>query len=365
MTTSYTTRIDALHRIDADAVILVPGANLKYFTGLDFHLSERPILGVFTADGLTFVVPQLEVQTLVKRPDLNARAITWRDEEGYMGAFARLIDELGLRGARIGVDGMTMRVTELLNLQQIDPSLRVTPIERDLIAIRAIKSADEIALLRTAVQRSEAALSALLNEVQIGWTERQIARRLSDLLIAHGCEALSFGTLVQTGANSDNPHGATTDRVLGENDFLLIDFGGSVDGYMADITRTFCLGTPTDQMQHMFDTVLRANEAAKAIVKPGIEMQAVDDAARSVIDAAGLGEYFTHRTGHGLGTDTHEPIPQIARGVTDTLQAGMVFTIEPGVYIPGVGGVRIEDNVAVTSDGIDVLTSFPRTLSGR
>ncbi len=193
-------------------------------------------------------------------------------------------------------------------------------------------------------------------------TEQQIAARLEALMSAGGADGLAFGTLVQTGANSDNPHGHTTDRALNSNEFLLIDYGCKVDGYPADITRTFCLGTPTAEMQRMYDVVLRANEAGKAAAGPGVPMQVVDKAARDVIEAAGYGEYFTHRTGHGLGLDTHEPIPQIAAGVTDLLEPGMVFTVEPGVYIPGVGGVRVEDDLLITDAGAEVLTSFPRKL---
>jgi Xaa-Pro dipeptidase len=136
-----------------------------------------------------------------------------------------------------------------------------------------------------------------------------------------------------------------------------------VDGYPADITRTFCLGAPDAEMQRVYDTVLAANEAARAAVQPGVPMGSVDQAARDVITAAGYGAYFIHRTGHGLGLDVHEAIPQIAAGVTDVLEPGMVFTIEPGIYLPGWGGVRIEDNVVVTTAGCDVLTQFPRRLT--
>jgi Xaa-Pro dipeptidase len=155
-----------------------------------------------------------------------------------------------------------------------------------------------------------------------------------------------------------------TDRPLGADEFLLIDYGGLIADYPADITRTFCFGQPTAQMQRMFEVVLAANRAAVAATKPGVPMGDIDKAARDVIEAAGYGEYFIHRTGHGLGLDVHEPIPQIASGVTDLLEPGMCFTIEPGVYVPGVGGVRTEDNVVVTEAGVDVLTSFPRTMTG-
>lgn len=361
---NYAERQDKLRRITGvDAVLIVPGANMRYFTGLNFHLSERPIIAFVTPDGaLSFIVPQLEVPQLNARPDLEARAFAWTDTDGYLGAFRQAVDELRLRGKTLGVDGMTMRVTEWLAFLDVDSSLRVKPVERDIIKIRAIKTPDEIELMRRANRLSEAALDKLLAWVQPGMTERQIAARLSDELTAQGCSSLSFESLVQTGPNSALPHGSTTDRVLQRDDLLLIDYGGTVEGYSADITRTFCLGTPTAEMRKLYDVVLAANEAAKAVVKPGVAMSAVDKAARDVIEAAGYGEYFIHRTGHGLGLDVHEPIPQIAAGVEDVLEPGMAFTVEPGVYIPGLGGVRIEDNVVVTADGVDVLTIYPRQL---
>lgn len=363
MEQDYRSRIESLQALGgADAVLIVPGSNMKYFTGLDYFLSERPIIALVTAEGISFIVPRLEVPSLVKRPDLEARVFAWSDEDGYTGAFAQALGDLNLRGKTLGIDGMTMRVSEWLAFQQIDPTLQVKPLESELINIRAIKQPDEVAAMRRAIAISEQALADLLLEVEPGMTERQIAARLEALMSAGGAQGLAFDTLVQTGANSDNPHGHTTDRALQANEFLLIDYGCKIDGYPADITRTFCLGLPNDEMQRMYDVVLRANEAGKAAARPGVPMEAVDKAARAVITEAGYGAYFTHRTGHGLGLDTHEPIPQIATGVTDPLLPGMVFTVEPGVYVPGVGGVRVEDNVLVTETGIDVLTSFPRQL---
>ena len=348
----------------ADVVAIVPGANMVYFTGLHFHLSERPIIALFTADGdLSLIIPELEVPKLHERPDLEARAFTWRDEDGYTGAFEAALRDLGLRGGTLGVDGMTMRVSEWLVFQSLDPTLGVRPVEQELVRIRARKMPDEVELMRQAVKLSEAALDKLLAWVQPGMTERQIAARLNEELIAQGSHANAFEPLVQTGPNSALPHGTLTDRALQADEFLLIDYGGSVGGYPADITRTFCLGTPTAEMQTIYDTVLRANEAARAAAKPGVTMSAVDKAARDVIEAAGYGANFIHRTGHGLGLDTHEPIPQIAAGVQDVLEPGMAFTIEPGIYVPGLGGVRIEENVVVTDDGLDVLTSYPRQLT--
>lgn len=344
-----------------DAVALVPGSNMVYFTGLHFHLSERPVLALFTPDGqASFIIPQLELPKLHQRPDLNARAFPWSDSEGYSGAFRAAVEALGLRGGRLGVDGLTMRVSEWLEFQRIDPTMGVVAVERQIISILAHKSAEEVEAMRRAAQISEAALRTVIAQVEPGMTERQIAERLTQALLAEGSQGAAFEPLVQSGPNSALPHGMLTDRALGADEFLLIDYGGRHADYPADITRTFCLGTPSAEMQRIYDTVLAANEAAIRAAGPGVAMGAVDRAARQVIAAAGYGEYFIHRTGHGLGIAGHEIIPQIAEGVTDLLEPGMAFTVEPGIYIPGLGGVRIEDDVVVTESGVDVLTSYPK-----
>jgi Xaa-Pro dipeptidase len=364
-TINYAARQAQLRAIPgADAIAIVPGTNMRYFTGLEFHLSERPTVVLFTPDGRTgIILPLLEVPRVEPRTDLNAQLFVWNDVDGYAGAFKEAVNGLGLDGKRLGVDGLTMRVTEWLAFQAVDNSLQVKAVEKELVAIRAIKSPEEVALMREAIRISEEALDNIMDAVRPGMSERDIADQLLGELKRLGCDGLAFNPLVQTGPNSALPHGELTDRTLGENDFLLIDYGGSVNGYPADITRTFCLGTPTAEMQKIYDTVLAANTAAKKAAGPGVPMGDVDKAARDVITEAGYGDYFIHRTGHGLGLDTHEPVPQIAAGVEDLLAPGMVFTIEPGIYIPGLGGVRIEDNVVITESGVDVLTSYKRSLS--
>lgn len=363
-TLDYVNRQQKLRAIPGvDAVAIVPGSNMRYFTGLDFHLSKRPLVVLFTHDGASIIVPRLEMPRIEQRPDLNLRYFIWTDEEGYHEAFERALMELGLKGGTLGVDGMTMRVTEWLSFQELDPTLKVKAVEKDIARIRAIKSPEEISFMRTAIDISQRALESLLGWVEPGMTERAIAERLGAEMKALGAHGLAFDTLVQTGPNSALPHGDVTDRVLQKDEFLLIDYGAAINTYPADITRTFCLGTPSAEMQKIYDTVLAANEAAKAIAGPGVTMGAVDKAARDVIVNAGYGEYFIHRTGHGLGMDTHEAIPQIAAGVADELLPGMAFTVEPGIYIPNFGGVRIEDNVIVTENGVDILTSYPRYLT--
>ena len=363
MSPDFAPRLSALRAIPGvDAVALVPGTNMQYFTGLDFFLSERPVIVVITPNKLGVIVPQLELLKLEDRPDLAPIAFAWGDEEGYGGAFARALEELGLVGKHLGVDGLTMRVTEALTFTSLDPTLHLVPVERALMGIRAIKATEETDRQRRAIAISEAALGQLLEEVQPGMTERQIARRLVDLQMEGGADSVAF-TLIQTGPNASNPHGSTTDRVLQEGESLLIDFGCVVGGYGSDITRTFCLGVVPAELQRIHDVVLAANTAARNVAGPGVPMSAVDKAAREVIVAAGYGPYFTHRTGHGLGLDGHEAVPQIAGNVDDLLQPGMTFTIEPGIYLPGLGGVRIEDDMLITESGAESMTVFPRGIT--
>lgn len=358
----YAARQARLGEIDgADEVALVPGPNMVYFTGLHFHLSERPTIAIYSKDGLSFIMPELEMPKLARRPDLNARAFAWNDKDGFEGAFRQAVDELGLNNRRLAVDDQTMRVFEYTAFQHAGAK-EIGSAGIALLNIRAIKTPQEIDAVREAVHRSEAALEQLLRWVQPGMTETQIARRLAQLMQAEGMHEAAFEPLVQTGPNSALPHGMVTERALGEDEFLLIDFGGKHAGYPADITRTVCLGSPDDRMREIYDTVLAANQAATRAAGPGVACGDVDKAARDVIESAGFGEYFIHRTGHGLGLQGHE-LPQIAAGVEESLQPGMLFTIEPGIYVPGLGGVRIEDDVVVTTDGVEVLTSFPRQIS--
>jgi Xaa-Pro dipeptidase len=175
-----------------------------------------------------------------------------------------------------------------------------------------------------------------------------------------GADGVAF-VIVVAGPNSADPHAGPSDRPVQSGDFLTIDFGAVKDGYPADLTRTFVVGEPTERQREMYDAVLRANKAGRQAVGPGVHAEDIDRAARQEIEAAGYGEFFIHRTGHGLGLEVHEP-PYIVEGNSQPVVQGAVFTIEPGVYLPGFGGVRIEDDVQVTADGADCLTSFSREL---
>ena len=362
MSIDYAARLDGLlKKSGADLVAFVPGENMVYFSGLHFHLSERPILGLYSRQGLSFIIPELEAAKLEARPDLEARRFMWTDEGGYDEAFREAVSALADADATCAMDGQTLRYFEWRALESAGvSSAKAIDAGELFLQTRALKAPEEIANMRRAIDISEAALQATMGWARPGMTERQIADRLSAEMIERGAQGYAF-LLVLTGEKSGLPHGDTGDRVWGEDEFLLIDFGARYNDYPADITRTFCFGEPTAQMRAIYDAVYGANKAAREFARPGISCEAVDRVARDVIEAAGFGQYFIHRLGHGLGLSVHE-LPNIVEGNTQILAPGMVFTIEPGVYIPGLGGVRIEDNVVVTADGVDVLTSYPREL---
>ncbi len=362
MQINYQERLDnLLEQSGAHTVAMVPGENMVYFTGLHFHLSERPIVALYNRFGLSLIIPELEVAKLEARPDLEARRFMWTDRDGYDEAFRESVEVLALGDNSIAIDGQTLRLFEWLALSRGGLSQDQVIDGGDLfLNLRARKAPAEIAKLRKAIEISEGALEATMDWAHPGLTERQIADRLSAEMLQRGAQGAPF-LLVLTGEKSGLPHGDTGDRVWGEDEFLLIDFGARFEDYSADITRTFCAGQPTEQMRAMYEAVYDANKAAREFARPGVTCEALDRVARDVIEAAGLGEFFIHRLGHGLGLSVHE-LPNIVAGNQQELLPGMVFTIEPGVYIPGLGGLRIEDNVLVTEDGLDVLTSYPREL---
>jgi Xaa-Pro dipeptidase len=208
---------------------------------------------------------------------------------------------------------------------------------------------------------AEKALVHTLAEVRPGMTEKEIAAALMVNLLRAGSEAMPFLPLVQTGPNSASPHGATSSRQLERGDVLLLDFGAVAGGYASDITRTFAVGKIDPELVEVYRIVEAANAAGRATAGPGVACQEVDRAARRVIEDAGYGQFFIHRTGHGLGLEGHEP-PYIVEGNTLPLEVGMTFTVEPGIYLPDRGGIRVEDDVVITEYGCQSLTTFERSL---
>jgi Xaa-Pro aminopeptidase len=234
--------------------------------------------------------------------------------------------------------------------------------------IRVVKDAAEVATLRQSAARLTDVVDVAIAAVRAGVTERAVAAAIEAAIRDAGYDRPAFDTIVASGPNSALPHYRAGNRVLAPGDLVVLDFGGVLDGYCSDLTRTVAVGTADPEARRVHAAVLDAQQAAIAAVRPGVQTSSVDAAARAVLEDRGLGEAFGHGTGHGLGLDVHE-LPRITRPRSDVpavlLEPGMVFTIEPGAYLPGWGGVRIEDDVLVTDSGCELLTTSARDLLTR
>lgn len=358
-----------LHRLrqqltarDLDGMAIMPGPNLIYLSDIHAHLSERPVLLFVPAAGEPLIIiPTLEAMKARAAGMAEDRILGWTDDDGYAGTFLRAAEQLELGRWVLGVEGLHMRVMELEQLQQAAPGLQTRQADDAISALRRIKDEAEVAAMARAVAVAEDALEALLPQIRLGMSEKHIAGMLTRELLSRGGDSIAFGPIVSAGPNSASPHAVPTDRPIQQGDLLVIDWGVYVDGYPSDITRTFAVGDLDPELAQIHDIVRAANAQGKLAARPGATGQDVDRAARAVIDEAGYGEYFFHRTGHGLGLEVHEE-PNMIEGNATPLETGNVFTVEPGIYLPGRGGVRIEDNVVITAVGQHTLTSFPREL---
>ena len=344
-----------------DAMAIMPGPNMQYFTGLHFHLSERPTLAIFPVAGQPALICPAFEATKTQRSPIAWQLFTYVDGQDPAEVFHAACHALQLDQKRLGLEAYKMRVLELRLLEQAAQALACEPADALVAQLRLIKDADEIAAMRRAVQIAEQALDDVIDAVRVGLTERQIANLLTQALLQHGAEGLAFDPLIQSGPNTALPHATAGERVVQSGDALLLDFGVTVAGYNSDITRTFVMGQTAAELKKIYELVKQANLAGRAAARPGVSGQDVDRAARKVIADGGYGPYFTHRTGHGLGLEGHEP-PYMVEGNTVPLEAGNTFTIEPGIYVPELGGVRIEDDVLITENGAESLTTADREL---
>jgi Xaa-Pro dipeptidase len=267
---------------------------------------------------------------------------------------------LGSSALKIGIDPLAMRVFEQQLLESQSESVSWEDGAALLGEMRIVKDAAEIQALKRAVELTEIVLKKTIDSIEPGQTELQIARKMQMLAFEHQT-TMPFAPIVASGPNGGNPHAIPGDRVIQQGDLITFDVGAWLDGYPGDITRNVALGQIDPKLEEIHELVKQANEAGRSAAGPDVTCQDVDRAARKVIEDGGYGDYFIHRTGHGLGLEIHEP-PYIVEGNTLPLAPGHVFTVEPGVYIPDLGGVRVEDDCVVTKDGMESLTTFPREL---
>lgn len=348
-----------LREAGLDAVVLVPGANLRYFTGANHLSMERRILYFLRSDGHeAIVLPDLELGTF-RSAGAEARAFSWSDADGDANALKEAIAALDLPNARIGIEELSMRVFEAQAIEQVSPHLRLVHSGDTIARPRSVKEESEIDAIQTAVIRSEAALEATLAEVRVGMTELEVLDCLLKHLQAQRAGPPAFTPIVATGANTANPHAVAGETRIDYGDALLFDFGGRYQGYSADITRTVFVGAPSEQALEMYRAVLRANEVGRRVAVAGRNAGSVDEEVLGVLRDAGYQHEVLHRTGHGLGLEMHEA-PYLTTGNLVELEPRMVVTIEPGLYRPGSYGVRIEDVVVIGETDSRSLTSLPR-----
>jgi Xaa-Pro aminopeptidase len=327
-------------------VLVTPGPDLVYFTGYQpVAITERITMLVLQASrDPAMIVPVLERPDAEAAPGAAAVSLTdWSDGSDPYAATAALLDPRGSYAISDSAWAM-----HLLGLQQALPESRYVSMTGALPMLRAVKDADELERLAAAGAAADATFRQIIGVRFAGRRERDIGADLAGLLRDHGHSEVDF-TVVGSGPNGANPHHEVSERTIQEGDMVVLDFGGIQDGYGSDTTRTVHVGEPTEEERNVFEIVRRAQQAAFEAVRPGVACQEIDRVARKVITEAGYGEYFIHRTGHGIGLTTHEP-PYMVEGETRELEPGMCFSIEPGIYLPGRFGVRIEDIVTVTED---------------
>ena len=346
-----------------DGLALNPGSSMIYLTGLHFHLSERPAVILFVPDKTPAVIlPELEMAKIKSLPYPVSAFPYGEDPQTWGKVFHQAIQAVGVADGIIGVEPRALRFLELRLLEVAAPNADFVSAEESLTSLRMRKDPSEVEAMQGAVQIAQNAFQATLPFIKPGRTEREIAAELTVQLLQAGSDAsIPFTPIVASGPNSANPHATPTDRALTPGDLLIIDWGASHNGYISDLTRTIAVGEIDTELERIASIVMEANAAGRAAVRPGITAGEIDRITRAVIDQSGYGQFFTNRTGHGIGMEGHED-PYIYKENKIPLAAGMAFTIEPGIYLPERGGVRIEDDIVVTEDAGLSLSDLPRDL---
>ncbi|MFJ7736813.1 M24 family metallopeptidase [Lysinibacillus sp. NPDC097287] len=346
---------------DIDAAFITTPDNVFYVSGFKSNPHER-LLGVmiFKEAEPFLICPQMEI------PDAKAAGWTYevighQDTQDSMVVLADAIKARGENPTTFAIEKAHLIVERLEALQQLFPQASYVRLDEKINAMRVIKDETELTKLRKAAELADYAIEVGCKEIAEGKTEIEILTAIENAIQEKGCK-MSFETMVLSGPKTASPHGTPGTRKIQKGDMVLFDLGVIYDGYCSDITRTVAYGEPSEAQKDIYNAVLTANMNAIAAVKPGVRAMDLDKIARDAITDAGYGEYFTHRLGHGLGISVHE-FPSVTGSNDMTMEAGMVFTIEPGVYKADVTGVRIEDDVVVTNDGVEVLTKFPKTLT--
>ena len=346
----------ALEEEGLDAVLLTGEANRFYASG--FFTPGSDAAALVTRKGAFFFTDARYTEAAGRRLEAcELREV--KAGRGLMEQLRELADAGGIR--RLGFEDAAMSVQSFRRLEKALDACELLPLSGALGRLRQVKDAGELAAMEAAQGIAERALADILQEIRPGVTEKEIAARLQYLMLHYGASDMSFDPIVVSGPNGSLPHGVPSEKAIQAGEFVTMDFGCVYGGYCSDMTRTVAVGSVTEEMERVYRTVLSAQEAGIAAARAGISGKEVDAAARAVIQEAGYGEYFTHSFGHGVGAEIHEA-PNASASNEELLPAGAVISAEPGIYIPGKLGVRIEDVIVITPEGRWNLTKAPKAL---
>lgn len=350
------TRLERLfeHFSGADCALITSDVNRRYFTGMK------------SSAGCVLAFPDKAYMLIDFRYIEKARAtVTSAEVIEMKKIYPQLTELLNRHHAKsIAIESENMTVKELNSYRHFLKDIMIDDsdsLSNSINTMRMTKDDDEIACIKKAQQIAEDAFAELLKFIRIGVTEREIALELNRLMFRYGAEDLSFETIVLSGANTSMPHGVPSDKKIQDGEFVLLDFGAVWNGYHSDMTRTICIGEPTDEMKKVYNIVLEAQLAGLSAARAGITGSELDKVSRDIIEKAGYGEFFGHSLGHGVGLEIHEK-PNASPNYRLPLNKGTVITIEPGIYIAGKFGVRIEDFVILTENGCDNLTKCAKNI---
>ena len=347
---------ELLSETGIDCLILTPSSDMEYLIGYRGRAMERPTIFFLSRSEAVLLTPVFEMGNIPAHARRLICCIGWSDNES---PYEKISEHLSLEGLTLAICN-TAPSFIYYHLMKCWPSAKWVLADPLMIRMRSVKDQEEINYLRNSNILAGKALIHLLQEGIEGKSELETAERLRTFCQEEGLSCDGYG-IVASGPNSALPHHHAGSRIISYGDPVVIDFGGSYKGYQSDMTRTVCVGEIPDGFQEIYQIVLLANQTAKEATKPGVTYESIDQAARSVIAEAGYDKYFTHRNGHGIGLDGHEH-PYIVKGNREITRVGNVFSNEPGIYIEGKYGVRIEDIIAVTKNGCEVLTNVTREI---
>lgn len=335
---------------NVDGALIVSPESRRYFTG--FNASDGFLF--ITKSGSVFLTDSRYIEAAKDK-------IICCEVEEQKGKLMDYAKRFNCKVLAVEADRLT--VTQLKNLRKALHGIKLTTVSTDKIidSFRAVKNEAEIENICKAQRIAEAAFDHILGFIKVGVTEKEVALELDHYMLSHGADGLSFETIAISGANTSKPHGVPTDKKIEHGDFVTMDYGAVVNGYHSDMTRTVAVGAANDEQKKIYKIVFEAQLAVLRVLKSGVKCSDADKAARDVITEAGYGEYFRHSTGHGVGIEIHEK-PFVSPKSTATLRSGNVVTDEPGIYIPGKFGVRIEDMALITENGCKNLTKAPKEL---